>query len=66
MAAIDSDMAVINIPSRHMRTVGGLKAGQNRVGLLLLLPAAVAFAAVILYPVSVRRSVCRSSNTRSR
>lgn len=29
---------------------GGLKAGQNRIGLMLLLPAAIAFAAVILYP----------------
>jgi multiple sugar transport system permease protein len=28
----------------------GLKAGQARVGLLLLAPAAIAFAAVILYP----------------
>jgi multiple sugar transport system permease protein len=29
---------------------GGLKAGQNRIGLMLLLPGAIAFAAVILYP----------------
>lgn len=28
----------------------GLKAGQGRFGLLLLLPAAIAFAAVIVYP----------------
>ena len=29
---------------------GGLKAGQRRVGMLLLLPAAIAFGLVILYP----------------
>lgn len=28
----------------------GLRAGQSRIGLLLLLPAALAFAAIILYP----------------
>lgn len=28
----------------------GLKGGQSRIGLLLLLPAAIAFTAVILYP----------------
>ena len=29
---------------------GGLKAGQRRIGMLLLLPAAIAFGLVILYP----------------
>ena len=29
---------------------GGLKAGQRRIGMLLLLPAATAFGLVILYP----------------
>ncbi|KQV12270.1 hypothetical protein ASC97_14035 [Rhizobium sp. Root1203] len=48
MAAIDSDIRQYPVSPYANRR--GLKAGQNRVGLLLLLPAAVAFAAVILYP----------------
>jgi multiple sugar transport system permease protein len=35
--------------SKHARR-GGLRAGQSRIGLLMLLPAAAAFALVILYP----------------
>lgn len=37
-------------PVSPLANRSGLKAGQNRIGLLLLLPAALAFAAVILYP----------------
>ncbi|HEY4200723.1 MAG TPA: sugar ABC transporter permease [Devosiaceae bacterium] len=35
--------------SRHARR-GGLQAGQRRIGMLMLLPAATAFALIILYP----------------
>ena len=35
--------------SRHARR-GGLQAVQRRIGLMMLAPAAIAFALVILYP----------------
>ncbi|GAA4122750.1 carbohydrate ABC transporter permease [Aminobacter aganoensis] len=39
-----------NYPVSPLANRRGLKGGQSRIGLLLLLPAAVAFTAVILYP----------------
>jgi multiple sugar transport system permease protein len=48
MAVIENN--TLSYPVSPHANRGGLKAGQNRIGLLLLLPAAVAFAAVILYP----------------
>ncbi|MBP2558451.1 multiple sugar transport system permease protein [Neorhizobium galegae] len=48
MAVIENNVGAYPVSPHANR--GGLKAGQNRIGLLLLLPAAVAFAAVILYP----------------
>ncbi|CDZ25486.1 carbohydrate ABC transporter permease [Neorhizobium galegae] len=48
MAVIENNTLAYPVSPHANR--GGLKAGQNRIGLLLLLPAAVAFAAVILYP----------------
>ncbi|MFB9947887.1 carbohydrate ABC transporter permease [Rhizobium puerariae] len=48
MAVIENNM--LAYPASPHANRGGLKAGQNRIGLLLLLPAAVAFCAVILYP----------------
>ena len=48
MTAIDNQ--VLDYPVSPLANRRGLKAGQSRVGLLMLLPAAIAFAAVILYP----------------
>ncbi|WP_117190308.1 carbohydrate ABC transporter permease [Rhizobium terrae] len=48
MAVIENNVGAYPVSPHANR--GGLKAGQNRIGLLLLLPAAIAFAAVILYP----------------
>ncbi len=48
MAITENDIS--RYPVSPLANRRGLKAGQSRIGLLLLLPAAVAFAAVILYP----------------
>ena len=48
MAVIEHTISTYPVSPHANR--GGLKAGQNRIGLMLLLPAAIAFAAVILYP----------------
>lgn len=48
MAVIEHTISSYPVSPYAIR--GGLKAGQNRIGLMLLLPAAIAFAAVILYP----------------
>ena len=48
MAALDNSLSHYPVsPAANRR---GLKAGQSRIGLLMLLPAAIAFAAIILYP----------------
>lgn len=48
MGATASDIR--SYPVSPLANRRGLKAGQSRIGLLLLLPAALAFAIVILYP----------------
>lgn len=48
MAVIDNDLA--SYPVSPLANKRGLKAGQSRIGLLLLLPALIAFSAIILYP----------------
>jgi multiple sugar transport system permease protein len=48
MAVVADNMLAYKVSPLANR--GGLKSGQSRIGLLLLLPAAVAFAGVILYP----------------
>jgi multiple sugar transport system permease protein len=47
-AEITSAPAPVQVSPHAVR--GGLKAGQRRIGMLLLLPAAIAFGLVILYP----------------
>lgn len=48
MSAIEHKL--LDYPISPAANRRGLKAGQSRVGLLMLLPAALAFAAIILYP----------------
>lgn len=48
MAVIENNIGAYPVSPHANR--GGLKAGQNRIGLLLLLPAATGFCAIILYP----------------
>lgn len=48
MALTETDIS--RYPVLPQANRAGLKAGQNRIGLLLLLPAAIAFVAVIAYP----------------
>lgn len=48
MAVIENNVGAYPVSPHANR--GGLKAGQNRIGLLLLLPAATGFCAIILYP----------------
>lgn len=48
MAAAEDN--ALHFKTSPLANLGGLKSGQGRVGMLLLLPAAIAFAGVILYP----------------
>lgn len=45
-----SDDTLSDYPVSPLANRRGLKGGQSRVGLLMLLPAALAFSAIILYP----------------
>lgn len=48
MTAVGPDIS--NYPVSKLANRRGLKAGQSRIGLLFLLPTAIAFVLVILYP----------------
>lgn len=48
MAVSGTDLSSYPVSPQANRR--GLKSGQSRIGLLMLLPAAIAFSAVILYP----------------
>jgi len=50
--SLAADITPVAAPARVSPDAvrGGLKAGQRRIGMLLLLPAATAFSLVILYP----------------